>query len=180
METEAWVHHQRSIWNVLPLHPQPQPLESCTGYIMRLAEANGLKSIYELEALTGGMRIGNLKSPDYPAPVLPGLARIARVPAARWLDMTFFHLVQRFGRSLQPVALHKFLEGSLCPVLRYCPLCLAEHTPAYYRLFWRFLVLPGCIEHSVHFLAQCGHCGSPLSFLRASLDSRYALLVRGT
>ncbi len=166
METGPWVEHAQAIWNVLPVHPPPQPLESMTSYITRLAEANGLQSIHELGALAGGIRLKNLKSPDYPAPVSPDLARLARVPTARWLDMTFFHLVQRFGRSMHPVALHKFLAGSIAPALRYCSLCLAEHTPASYSLLWRFLVLPGCSEHAVHLLDQCGHCGSPLALLR--------------
>src|SRR5712691_5436875 len=113
MEIGPWVEHAQAIWNVLPVHPRPQPLESMTGYIIRLAEANGLKSIHELGALAGGIRFNNLKSPDYPASAFPGLAHIASVPAAGWRDMTFFHLVQRFGRSMQPVALHKFLAGSL-------------------------------------------------------------------
>ena len=48
MGTELWVDHKQAIWNVLPLHPQPQPLESITSYITRLAEANGRQSINEL------------------------------------------------------------------------------------------------------------------------------------
>ena len=45
-------------------------------------------------------------------------------------------------------------------------MCLAEHTPASYSLLWRFLVLPGCLEHGVRFLDQCGHCQAPLPLLR--------------
>src|SRR5207244_3700592 len=56
--------------------------------------------------------------------------------------------------------------ASLAPSFLYCPLCLAEHPPAYYSLLWRFLALPGCIEHGVRFLDQCSHCGSPLPLLR--------------
>jgi hypothetical protein len=54
MATELWVHRERAIWNMLPLRPRPQPLESMTSYITRLAEANGLQSINELAALAGG------------------------------------------------------------------------------------------------------------------------------
>ncbi len=52
METELWIDQERAIWKVLPLHPQPQPLESMTSYLTRLAEANGLQSINELGALS--------------------------------------------------------------------------------------------------------------------------------
>ncbi len=80
--------------------------------------------------------------------------------------MTFFHLVQHFGCAMNPNSLHSFLAGSLAASLRYCPICLAKHDPAYYSLLWRFLVLPGCSEHGVRFLDQCGHCRSPLPLLR--------------
>lgn len=171
MQTEAWVEHAQAIWKVLPLHPRPQPLESLTSYITRLAEANGLQSINELGALAGGMRLSSLKRrPDYPAAAYPGLAQITGVPSERWFSMTFFPLVQHFGRSMHPHPLHRFLAGSLSPFLRYCPICLAEHTPAYYSLLWRFLVLPGCIEHAAGLLDQCGHCGSPLPLLRPLLQ----------
>jgi hypothetical protein len=62
MGTEPWVDHQQATWNVLPLRPRPQPLESMTSYITRLAEANGLQSINELGALAGGMSLSSLKS----------------------------------------------------------------------------------------------------------------------
>lgn len=167
MEAESLVHHKQAIWNVLPLHPQPQLLESMTSYITRLAEANGLQSIHELRALAGGMAFSGMKrSPDYPAPSYPGLAQITGHPEERWLNMTFFHLVGHFGCAMNPSSLHRFLAGSLASSLRYCPICLAEHIPAYYSLLWRFLVLPGCSEHGVRFLDQCGHCGSPLPLLR--------------
>src|SRR6266496_2801906 len=128
MGAESWVDREHAIWKVLPLHPRPQPLESMTSYITRLAEANGLQSINELGALAGGMRLSSLKRrPDYPASAYSGLAQITGHPEERWLDMTFFHLVQHFGRSMHPNPLHRFLAGSLAPCLRYCPSCLAEH-----------------------------------------------------
>ncbi len=167
METEAWVNHQQAIWKVLPLHPQPQPLESLVSYITRLAEANGLQSIHELRALAGGMTVKRLKSLDYPALPYSGLAQITGYPEERWLDMTFFHLAGHFGRSIHPNPLHRFLQRSLAPSLRYCPICLASHTPAYYSLLWRFLALPGCSEHGVCLLNHCSHCGSSLPLWRS-------------
>ena len=166
MGAEPWVDRERAIWNVLPLRPQPQPLEFITSYITRLTEANGLQSINELGALAGGMIFSYLKSPDYPAATYLGLAQITGVPSERWFDMTFFQLLQRFGYAINRYSLHKFFQGSLASSLCYCPVCLAEHTPTYYSLLWRFLALPGCSEHAVRFLDQCGHCGSVLPLLR--------------
>ena len=112
METEQWVDQERAIWKVLPLHPHPQPLESFTSYLIRLAEANGLQSIRELIALVGSpqRRQQSLyNSPDYPAPSFyAGLAQITGCPEERLLQTTFHFLIRRFGRSMYPHALHHF------------------------------------------------------------------------
>ena len=170
MEAGSSGEHRLEIWRVLPLRPRPQPLESLTGYITRLAESNGLQSLSELGALAGGTTFFSSKRGwntfcEYSTLSYSGLAQITGIPPVRWLDMTFFHLIGHFGRSVHPITLQKFLVGSIAPTLRYCPSCLAEHNPAYYSLLWRFLVLPGCIEHGVHFLDQCCHCGSTLPLL---------------
>ena len=169
METEQWVDRERAIWKWLPLHPQPQPLESFTSYLIRLAEANGLQSIRELVALVGSpqrRRESLYNSPDYPAPSFyAGLAQITGCPEERLLQTTFHSLIQRFGRSTYPHSLHQFLRESLASSLRYCPACLAECDSPYYSLLWRFLVLPGCTEHGVRLLDQCGHCRSLLPLL---------------
>lgn len=165
MGTELWSDHSHSIWNLLPLHPPPEALESFTSYMIRLAQDNGHQSLNELTTLAGitrGRQSGFRTSPDYPAPPYVGLAQLTGCPEERLLSTTFFHLAQRFGCSPHPNFLCGFLAGSVATHLRYCPMCLAEHTPAYYRLFWRFLVLPGCSEHGISLLELCGHCGSPL------------------
>ena len=170
MQPGSWEEPKPEIWHVLPLHPHPQPLESLTSYRTRLAEANGFRSLSELGALAGGRTFslsqrGGSAFCEYSTLSFSALAQLTGVPTARWLDMTFFHLIQRFGRSMHPLTQRSFLEGSLSPTLRYCPQCLAEQNPAYYSLLWRFLVLPGCLKHSVHFLHQCSHCGFPLPLL---------------
>jgi hypothetical protein len=165
MATEPWVDRERAIWNVLPLHPRPEVLESFTSYMIRLAEANGLQSLNELTTLAGmtpGRQSGFRSSPDSPAPPYAGLAQLTGCPEERLLSTTFFPLAQRFGCSPHPNSLSRFLAGSIAAHLRYCPMCLTEHSPAYHRLFWRFRVLSGCSEHGVHLLEQCGHCGSAL------------------
>jgi transcriptional regulator with XRE-family HTH domain len=168
METEQWVEQAHAIWNVLPLHPRPERLESLTSYMIRLAGANGLQFVGELVELAGFSRrlLGSLsRSPDYPVPSYStALSQIARCPEDRLLHTTFLPLGRRFGRSIHPIALHRFLADSLSSTLRYCPICLASEEP-YYSLLWRFLVLPGCIEHGQCFLDRCGHCGSLLPLL---------------
>ncbi len=168
METAQW-EASHAIWKVLPLHPRPAPLESMTSYLIRLAEENGLRSMSEFVARLGisyGRLTSVCTSPDYPAPfAAPGLAQITGCPEERLQLTTFSPLLQRFGGSVGPHSIQRFLAGSIAPCLRYCPCCLAECSPAYYSLLWRFLALPGCLEHGLQLLDQCGHCRSPLPLL---------------
>src|SRR5436305_1273102 len=101
---------EQEIWRVLPLRPRPQPLESLTGYITRLAESNGLQSLSELGALAGGTTFFSPKGGwnpfcEYSTLSYSGLVQITGIPPMRWLDMTFFHLIGRFGRSMHPITL---------------------------------------------------------------------------
>lgn len=168
MET-AEFEASHAIWKMLPLHPPPEPFESMTSYLIRLAEENGLRS---MSGFVGLLRISyrRLTSictfPDYPDPfALTGLSQITGCPEERLQQTTFLPLVQRFGRGTAPHTLQQFLAGSLASGLRYCPCCLAERSPAYYSLFWRFLTISGCTEHGLQLLDQCGHCLSPLPLL---------------
>lgn len=155
-----------SIWKLLPLHPPPEPFESMTSYLIRLAEENGLRSMGEFVGLlriSYGRLTSICISPDYPAPfALAGLSQITGCSEERLLQTTFLPLIQRFGHTGGSHSLQQFLAGSLASGLRYCPCCLAERSPAYYSLFWRFLALPGCSEHGIQLLDQCGHCQAPL------------------
>ena len=168
METVEW-EAPHPIWQLLPLHPPPEPFESLTSYLIRLAEANGLRSMSEFVGLLGisyGQLTSVCTSPDYPAPfALAGLAQITGCSEERLRQTTFFPLVQRFGCSMGPHSLQQFLADSLASCLRYCPCCLAERSPAYYQLFWRFLALPGCLEHGLQLLDHCAHCRSSLPLL---------------
>jgi len=158
---------ERAIWKLLPLHPQPQPLESFSSYLIRLGEANGLRSLKELDALAGPYPRGQSArlAPDYPSPSYEGLAQLTGCTEARLKSATFLHLGRRFGRAQHPLTLRRFLQGSLASCVRYCPQCLAEQSTPYYSLTWRFLVLPGCVAHGLALLDSCGHCGSALPLL---------------
>lgn len=156
-----------AIWKLLPLHPQPQPLESFSSYLIRLGEANGLRRLAELDALAGAYPRGQSArlAPDYPSPSYKGLAQLTGCTEARLKSATFLHLGRRFGRAQHPLTLRRFLQGSLASCVRYCPQCLAEQSTPYYSLTWRFLALPGCVAHGLALLDSCGHCGSVLPLL---------------
>jgi hypothetical protein len=166
MPTTQQIEHLRSTWRMLPLHPQPQWLESLSSYMIRLAEANNLKSINELATLAGMERewysMGIIA--DYFTPSSPWLAYMAGCTPTILRNTTFYHLAHHFacpGPHLRQM--RKFLQGSIASSLRYCPLCLADMP--YYRLYWRFLAIAGCDIHGCSLASECGHCGAPLPFL---------------
>lgn len=155
-----------SLWRTLPLHPQPKPLESLSGYILRLAEANGLKSVNELaylSALRRGWR--EVRTfPDYSSLSTGSLAWVAGCLPDTLRDLTFYHLARHFAcptHSLEEMS--AFFEGSIAASLRYCPACLTEQL--YHRLDFRFLALTGCYKHRCSLLSECEHCGASLPLL---------------
>jgi hypothetical protein len=145
------IHNQ--YFGALPIHPQPERLESLTRYLIRLSAANGIQTLDCLAPLCFPPHILRYMK-DYPPTsfgILPSIAACLE-PALR--AMTFFHPGNEFERmSSTPTW---YLSRSLAEYLRYCPRCLAAHP--YYPLIWRFLALPGCREHACLLLQNCGHC----------------------
>ena len=164
MENNAVYH-----FDVLPAHPQPERLESFTGYLTRLAEANGIRSVYGLSMVCFPDQHPAVtrKLADYTPPSFGALPTVAARSVPALQATTFFHLGKKFGRSPGAGALSRFLDDSLAQHLRYCPLCLAEHS--YRSLTWRFLALPGCAQHGCRLLDRCEHCGQSMPLFVAPL-----------
>src|SRR5579871_1135197 len=147
----------------LPLHPQPEPLESFSSYLLRLTEANEHRRYSDLSHLFSIPTSTFFQIADYPLRSFGVLPKRTGCSLDRLLATTLFHVAKKFRRSTLPLFFARFFAGSLGNFLRYCPACLKE--APYYSLLWRFLALPGCDTHQLRLLEQCGHCGSqiPLS-----------------
>ena len=151
-------------YDVLPLHPQPLPLESFTSYISRLSEANGLKTAEEIvRLLFSGTSMSSYavrQMADFPLTSLGTLPVLALCSQSDLLMTTFFHLGRKFGRSPQGIRAGVFLKDAVALDLRYCPHCLVNQSVPYYPLLWRFLHLVDCPVHGCPLLDHCTHCGS--------------------
>lgn len=151
-------------FETLPLHPQPEHLEFFTSYLMRLAEANGIKSVDGLSALcfpNQNRRVVRDMT-DYPPLSFDRLTVVGNCTRETLLATTFFHVAAKFGRSTLPQPLSRFLSGCLSECLRYCPICLTEQQTVYYPLSWRFLPLSCCIHHGCRMRESCGQCRMPI------------------
>jgi transcriptional regulator with XRE-family HTH domain/uncharacterized protein YqgV (UPF0045/DUF77 family) len=150
----------------LPVHPQPQYLESLTSYLTRLAQANGLASMRQLFKLCfpGEPAKLSFQTGDFPPVSWGALPTLTQCSPERLLATTLYHIGRKFNRVLQARPLAHFLSGSIAyRFLRYCPQCLAEQ--GYYLLIWRFLVVEGCPDHGCRLLDTCGHCSQQLPLL---------------
>ncbi len=115
-------------FDVLPLHPKPEYLESLTSYLMRLAENNGISSIDGLSALCFPHQDRRITRDiaDYPPVSFGNLAIAGACTEAILRITTFFHLAVKFGRSTLPQPTSRFLSSCMSQYLRYCPICLFE------------------------------------------------------
>ncbi len=151
-------------FEVLPLHPPPERLESLTSYLMRLAELNGISSMDGLSAICFPRQDRRITREivDYPPLSLDELTRVTTCPQAILQATTFFHVAAKFGRSTHPQPLSRFLSGDISDFLRYCPVCLAEQQTPHYLLSWRFLMQSCCVKHGCRLLDKCGHCNESI------------------
>ncbi len=160
----------RCFFDSFPVHPQPEQMESFTGYLTRLGEANRMGTIGELVIAafsntsyqpSDAIKMLN----DYSTLSFGTLPITAACSENALRATTLFHLGKKFGRLSLPQTLGGFFQGSVASHRRYCPLCLAECSRPYYSLVWQFLCIPGCIRHGCHFLEECGHCRHKLPLL---------------
>jgi hypothetical protein len=156
-------------FDVLPLHPRPEHLESLTSYLMRLAEHNGISSIDGLSALCFPHQDRRITRgiADYPPVSFGDLTKVGTWSEEILRTTTFFHLAAKFGRSTLPQPMSRFLSGCVGQYLRYCPLCLAEQQVKYYQFTWRFLIVTCCHKHKCRLLETCGHCDKLLPLFRS-------------
>ena len=164
-------------FDTLPLRPRPQPLESFTSYLTRIAQANGISRLSGLNAFFGDY--SHISSfADYPPRSFGMLPTLAAHSEAELLATTFYHAGKKFGRVYQPRFLARFFSGLIASSLRFCPLCLQEDL--FYRLTWRFLSLRGCPKHACRLLEQCSYCGCPIPIFASPLRIGPAQRARET
>lgn len=154
----------------MPLHPQPERLETFTSYLLRLAQAHHIRTVDKFSALCFpdyNRRVMRELS-DYPPVSFAALPMLTTCSSFALLATTFHHVGIKFGRSTRPQPLSRFLSKNVAPYLRYCPACIAEY--GYYNLTWRFAMLSGCIQHRRRLLESCGHCGQAVALFSAPLQ----------
>lgn len=160
------------IW---PAHPKPLPDELLSSWIVRVAQANGIK----LQTLCW-MLFGNQKSPwnrdiDRSAPHWL-ISALSEHTGTNYWDI--FHTTLATYRT----RLYSRRQSSgqlrwILPVNNYgmrhtgfgqqfCPLCLANDATPYFRKQWRVALFTYCPHHQVLLWNSCPACGLPVMHYR--------------
>lgn len=145
--------------NVQPLvvTPKPMPYESYKGYILRVAEANGYRSIHGM-LRHAGMTENDIRSamppPDKLKPLLGS-------------DLPEFDFLSEKTKHSR----YQVLSGHRIPTLylrskhtRVCPCCITEN--GYISSFTELKYALVCPEHKVETIDQCPSCGKGLDVFR--------------
>jgi hypothetical protein len=148
--------------NVQPLvvTPKPMPFESYKGYILRVAEANGYRSIHGM-LRHAGMTENDIRS------ATPSPDKLRPLLGSDLLEFDF--LSEKAKRSRYQV-----LSGHRIPTLylrskhtRICPCCIAEN--GYVPSFTELKYAVACPTHKVETIDQCPSCGRDLDVFRPGL-----------
>ncbi len=157
-------------FEVLPVHPKIYSLESLTGYLIRLAVLNKIKSVdgISFTLFPEQSKRVTREIADFVPLNIETLKAATNRTEAELLQATFHHLVVKFGRSAHPQALSRFVSSAISDHFRYCPYCLSE--TAYYSLLWRFKIITVCIKHLSWLRDHCPNCGKLLPLFKAPFN----------
>jgi hypothetical protein len=159
-------------FDVLPYRPQPYPDECLSGYLLRLAQANGFLNSWDMVKdafphFSQPSRMSILRW-EYPVDDWGRLPQRTQLSRSALKGLTVLPWVVKF-RPPPAVTLPRvsgpgrFLQGVVNPHLQVCSSCLQEQP--YLRLMWRLEGVQVCVHHGCHLQAQCHDCGTPLTVL---------------
>lgn len=146
--------------NLLLRTPKPFALESLRGYLLRLAETNGLSSVAPILKLAG-ISEDKARHAEHPVEVFESvtghsLKTLAHLPLTNPLT------------NIQQVSGHPVSKGySILSRPKICPCCIKEtgYTPAY----WDLIAVQGCYKHQQSLVTECHKCHAKLSWNRPGL-----------
>ena len=165
---------------ILPVHPQRQPGELLSSWLVRLARANAMKLRPFTKIVTDDTSVWNRDIDKSATPDLlhrladrtgrpPKEVRRATLKGAYEGRLYDNHTASGHQRWILPTGVYhraRRLHGLL-----YCPFCLKEK-PAYFRHRWRLAFVTVCSEHGVDLWDRCPGCGAPVAFHRGAFADR--------
>jgi hypothetical protein len=164
---------------LLPAHVQPHCDELLSSWLVRLADAHGLKVQTFTAKVWPGDRIWH-SDIDRSAPpwLLDGLVRRAATPrevvtntTLRGFEGIVFPDIS-WPRTPWILPLTLRARTRTHAGLQYCPHCLSLPNGAYFRRIWRLGFLTSCAEHNCRLWDRCPRCRAPINFHRQQTGDR--------
>ena len=157
-------------FDVLPCRPPPYADECLSGYLLRLAAANGVSHFGEWVAdlfptWPSLQRIVLLRW-EYPIDSWGRIPLRAQLAPSALQRLTIMPWLQKF-RAPPVITQEKYLSPGhfvhdiVLSSLQVCPLCL--QTQPYIRLLWRLPPVRVCLEHHCLLQTRCHQCGKALT-----------------
>ncbi|MGC9333525.1 MAG: TniQ family protein [Anaerolineae bacterium] len=160
------------LFDVLACRPTPYPGECLSGYLLRLAEANGCTRFWHLvrdlfPLFQCASQVTLLRG-EYPIDDWGRIPLRTQLPLATLRKLTVEPWVEKFRIPPQVIRPNRvsplnFLRGVVNPLLQVCPLCLQEQP--YVRLLWRLAPVQVCLDHHCLLPSVCHQCGNPLTVI---------------
>lgn len=171
MENQSWVScfvRPASAILRLPvaLRVEPYPDESLSSVLMRLVDANGLRSVGALLRDAGCVAFGPLVSAE-----IAELSRVCRIGQSTMRSICPVEVGGRArGAAFSYAVGHQVIEARHLLVRereRICPLCLLDGGMmlAAHRLTW----MTACPVHAVQLLDVCPQCEKPIMVTRPNM-----------
>lgn len=158
-----------------PAHPKPLPDELLSSWIVRIAEANGVKLQTMTHLLFGLYLIPWNRDIDRLAPkwLLKGICAHTgtgywdayRTTLAGYRTRLYRHRKDSGQlRWILPVKINSTKREGYG--MQYCPVCLAMDKEPYFRRKWRVALYTFCFEHRIMLHDCCPACGAAVTFYR--------------
>lgn len=160
----------------LTVRPEPRVGESLSGYLMRIAEPNGLavRNLIDLcfrDSTNGRFKQIHLLDwyPNYHFDV-ERISELTNLPHNKIRAMTATSINDRLYQLENEQYFNFVVLIADCLVKthrRFCPICLAED--GVYKLLWQVKELKECNRHHVQLAEFCGICGVPQPYISENL-----------
>lgn len=171
MENQSWVPCSARPANAmlrlpLALRVEPYPDESLSSVLMRLVDANGLRSVGALLRDAGCVAFGPFVSAE-----IAELSRVCQIGQSTMRSMCPVEVGGRARGAAFGYAIgHHVIEARHLLVRereRICPLCLRQDgiMLAAHRVTW----MTACPMHAVQLLDTCPQCAKPITVTRPNM-----------
>lgn len=161
-----------------PIHPQIQPDEILSSWMLRIAQANGFKAHTFYAQQLGRSReiwtrdIDHL-APDWLVDLLAdrtgSSVQAISATTLRAFEGIVFERFNPSGATRWVLPLGVYHRSRRAFGQQFCPVCLATDARPYLRRSWRLSINVVCAEHGVLLLDRCAGCGMPFAPHRADI-----------